>query len=748
MAVIRINEIIDRLISYHDKADTAVVQKAYVWSAKLHAGSLRKSGLPYLSHPLEVAGILTQLELHENSIAAGLLHDVIEDSSITLEELEAVFGKEIASLVDGVTKIGKITTSSRIEVQSKNYRKMILAMAQDVRVILIKLADRLHNMQTLEYLDEKKQSTIAQETLDIYAPIAGRLGIHWIQAQLEDLSFRHLKPEIYFRLATEAASIKEARQEYKKEVQQIIKSRLHEAGIEAKVTGRFKHLYSIYEKMERQKLSFDEVHDIIAFRIIVGSIPDCYDTLRVLHSYWTPVPGRIKDYIALSKPNMYRSLHTAVIGPEGERTEIQIRTQEMHAVAEYGIAAHWRYKQAGASTPDADAEEKTLEFLHQLVEFHEELKDPYRFYETLKSEVILDEIVVFTPTGDLIELPTAATPIDFAYAIHSDIGNQCGGAKINGRIVPLNHILQSGDTVQILTSTSVEPSKAWLEIVKSSRAKAKISHWISAKEGERTKELGRQLLESELLRHHRALGTLIENGDIARVASRFRFSSTDTLFEAIGFGKFPVRKVVTQIVPPQDLRRISKRKKAVKSKKKTTSKKGKTKTRKVKKPAPETPAPDEQSGEVELPPIVIKSFNDPVLAFGACCSPLMDEEVAAVRDDEEKVEIHRADCKKVMEAHPEWILPASWADHVEGESEVTIEVVSMDRKGMLAKLSTLISEADLNIVRALVNTTAEKKAIISFAICIKHLSDLRRIIKAIEKVEGVISVSRLNPRPQ
>ncbi len=456
MAVIRIEEIIDRLTGYHTDANLAVVQKAYVWSAKLHHGTRRMDGLPYLSHPLEVAGILTELKLHERAIAAGLLHDVIEDSSLTIEELEDVFGKEIARLVDGVTKLGRLTKDkSQAEFYSSNYRKMFLAMAQDVRVILIKLADRLHNMRTLSSLPEHKQVRIAQETLDIYAPIASRLGIHWIQGQLEDLSFQYLYPEMYERMSSQMDKTRETLQEYIDKSKQTIQDELEKTDIKCVVTGRFKHIYSIYNKMNTQQLSFEEVYDIIAFRIIMDTIPACYDALRIIHSIWRPVPGKIKDYIALPKPNMYRSLHTTVIGIDGERIEIQIRTHEMHALAEYGIAAHWRYKEEGIGSPEEVDEKKALEFVKNLVEIDEDIKNPYKFLDSIKNEILSDDIVVFTPAGETIELPPGSTPIDFAYLIHSDIGNHTAGAKVYGRIMPISQALKAGDTVEIITSNSV-----------------------------------------------------------------------------------------------------------------------------------------------------------------------------------------------------------------------------------------------------------------------------------------------------
>jgi len=753
MAVIRINEIIDRLLAYHPQADTGLVQKAYVWSARLHSGSLRKSGLPYLSHPLEVAGILTELKLHESSIAAGLLHDVIEDTIVTLDELEKEFGNEVSHLVDGVTKIGKITDeSSRVEYMAENYRKIILAMAQDVRVILIKLADRLHNMQTLEYLDEDKQRRIADETMEIYAPIAGRLGIHWIKAQLEDLSFERLKPDIYFRLATQTAKVREEQQPRMERIQEEIGGMLEDADIKASVRGRFKHLHSIYEKMQAQNLSFDEVHDLVAFRILVDTIPQCYDALRIIHSSWTPVPGRIKDYIALPKPNMYRSLHTTVISPAGERVEIQIRTHEMHSLAEYGIAAHWRYKETGSKPPVESSEKKTLEFVHHLVDLHEQLKDPYHFLQSIKSEVIPDEIVVFTPGGDYVELPLGATPIDLAYAIHSDIGDRCAGAKVNGRIVPLTRELKSGDTVEIITSRSVEPSKAWLDVVKSPRARAKISHYLSQKETRQVRELGRQMLETELMKYNRQLGKLMDEGKIEEVAKHYSFPDTRKLLEAVGFDKFPVRKVLTQLVEAEELR--PKRSRSTASKKKTAKMSGKKTTKKkgAKKKAAKKSAGKKAAGKASKkagtitgdgPVVSVASFNDSSLSFRECCFPLVGEDIVAVKSDDNAVVIHNSECERALEYHAERIFPARWTDKVEGDSQATLEVITEDKKGILASISSVISSENLSILRAVVHTTEEKKAIHNFSVALARLSSLQRLIKSLEGIEGVISVRRL-----
>jgi len=722
MSVIRINEIIERLLAYDPQADMDLVNKAYVWSATLHKGQLRLSGLPYLSHPLEVAGILTELRLQAASIAAGLLHDTLEDSSTTLEELSKEFGKEIAGLVDGVTKISKIPRASRPQVQAENVRKMVLAMAEDIRVILIKLADRLHNMRTIDYLPEARRRWMAEETLEIYAPLAARLGIYWIKSELEDLSFRILKPDLYFRLVKQVAQVHRAQQASMEEVQSILRQKLSEAGVDALVEGRHKPVYSIYHKMETQKLSLEQIHDLEAFRIICKTIRECYETLYVIHSFWAPVPGRIKDYIALPKPNMYQSLHTTVIGPGGQRVEIQIRTQEMHQVAEYGIAAHWRYKEKGALAPEAD--DKTLGFVKRLVELQKELHDPHQFLESVKSDLFPDEVFVFTPKGDLRELPKGATPIDFAFSIHSDIGYRAAGAKVNGKIVPLNYNLQSGETVEILTSGEAHPVKAWLDLAVTSQARTKIHHWLHAQESERSEELGRQILEAELLRYNIHLGRAIKSGGFGRVAKHFKFTDYQKLLQAVGLGKFPHRKVLSHMVPTDRLRDKRVGKPAAKAKKKASAEAP---------PAEPIPAAG----------LVLEVFDDPLIEFGACCSPLPGEEIVAFTKEGQGVEIHLPQCSRARNADPGLMIPVRWGERVKGVRTATIEAVSADRPGLLAQMGSAISSCHSNISRALVRTTDDQKAINTFEVEVKSSKQLRRIMKKLEKIEGVISVERM-----
>ncbi len=477
--MIRLNDILENIESYHPGADLELVKRAYVFSAKVHQGQIRLSGEPYLIHPLEVAHILTQLKLDELTVTTGLLHDTLEDTHTTKEETERLFGSEITSLVDGLTKLSKISFTTHEERQAENFRKMIVAMTKDIRVLLIKLADRLHNMRTLEFLSIEKQKETAQETLDIYAPLANRLGIGWVKAELEDLTLKHLKPEVYYDLAGKVAEKRVERKKIVEEVKRIVEEKLLEFKLEAMALGRPKHFYSIYQKMERQGTDFDQVYDVIGLRIIVNTVRQCYEALGIIHSAWVPVPGRFKDYIALPKANMYQSLHTTIIGPYGKRVEIQIRTEEMNRVAEEGVAAHWRYKEGKDRKEEA---ERQFTWLRQLLEWQQDLKDPREFLETVKIDLFPNEVYVFTPKGEVREFPRGATPIDFAYSIHTEIGHRCHGAKVNGKLVSLKYELKNGDMVEILTSSQAHPSKDWLKFVKTSKARTKINHWLRTEE--------------------------------------------------------------------------------------------------------------------------------------------------------------------------------------------------------------------------------------------------------------------------
>ncbi|MBW1998856.1 MAG: bifunctional (p)ppGpp synthetase/guanosine-3',5'-bis(diphosphate) 3'-pyrophosphohydrolase, partial [Deltaproteobacteria bacterium] len=544
--MIRLNDITSSLLSYHPKADTTLVEKAYVYSAKVHQGQVRLSGEPYLSHPLEVAYILTRMKLDVISVVAGLLHDTLEDTDTELPEIERLFGKETANIVDGVTKISKMKFGSHEERQAENMRKMILAMATDIRVIMVKLADRLHNMETLGFQPPEKQRAIARETLDIYAPLAGRLGIYWLKSNLEDLCLYYLEPEIYEKIKTEIAERKGFREKFIQEVSKILSQKLSEANIKATIKGRHKHFYSIYTKMREQNLSVNQVYDLLAFRVIVNSLRECYEVLGLVHTIWKPVPGRFKDYISLPKANMYQSLHTTVIGPMGQRMEIQIRTWEMDRIAEEGIASHWKYKER---VEGGDRDEKQFAWLRRLLEWQKDLKDPKEFMETVRMDLFPNEVYVFTPKGEVKRLPKGSTPVDFAYSIHSEIGEKCVGAKVNGKMVPLRYQLKNGDTVEIITSTRQQPSKDWLDFVKTPRAKTKIRHWIMRQEKDQSITLGKELLEKALEQAHLSLKNISKNEQIAAVAKELSFSATEDMLANVGYGKITVNQVIGRLKP-------------------------------------------------------------------------------------------------------------------------------------------------------------------------------------------------------
>ncbi len=549
-AIIRINDIIESLRSYHPTADIQLVEKAYVFSAKVHQGQTRLSGEPYLTHPLQVAYILTKMKLDEICVASGILHDTLEDTCATIEEIQSIFGAEITTLVDGLTKISKINFSSAEERQAENFRKMILAMAKDIRMILIKLADRLHNMRTLEFLPPEKRKVIAQETLDIYSPIANRLGIAWIKTELEDLAFKYLHPKEFNYLEERINTKRKERNQYIEEVKKIISEKLAPLNLKEEIVGRLKHHYSIYRKMVRQQIDFDQVYDLIAFRIIVGSIRDCYEALGIIHSVWKPVPGRFKDFIAMPKANMYQSLHTTVIGPYGERMEIQIRTPEMHQIAEEGIAAHWRYKE-GKEIDRRD--DQMFSWLRRMLEWQQDLRDPKEFLEMFRIDLYPDEVYVFTPRGEVKAFPRGATPIDFAYSIHTDVGHQCVGARANGRMVPLDYRLRNGDTIEIITSKNQRPSKDWLEIVKTSRARTKIRQWIRLEQKNYDFIAGKEACEREFKKHNLNFNKLHKSGKITQVSEELGFHNVQDLIAAIGHGKVSVNKVVQRLIPPEKL---------------------------------------------------------------------------------------------------------------------------------------------------------------------------------------------------
>src|SRR4030043_407345 len=715
--MLRFNDILDRLGSYNPNADTELLKKAYVFSAKVHLGQVRLSGEPYLTHPLEVTGILTQMQLDAATLATGLLHDTVEDTLATLEEIRENFGNEISQLVDGVTKISRISLRSSEESQAENFRKMILAMVKDIRVVLVKLADRLHNMRTLRYHSPERQEEIAQETLDIYAPLANRLGIDWIKTELEDLAFKHRYPDIYGEIQRKITKKERERYRYIDEMKRTLMKKLYESKIEGEVTGRLKQIYSIYLKMKDQNIDFDQVYDITAFRIVVHSIKECYDVLGIIHSLWKPIPGKFKDYIGLPKENMYQSLHTAAIGPYGERIEIQIRTYEMHRIAEEGIAAHWKYKE-GKILEKAD--DKRFTWLRQLLEWQRDLKDDREFIESVKVDLFPNEVYIFTPKGEVKQFPIGSTPIDFAYSIHSDIGNHCVGAKVNGKIVPLKYEFRSGDTAEIMTSPNQKPSKDWLKFVKTSRAKTKIRQWLPEEEREKSITLGKEILDKELRKFDLQQAKLIKSGDLARVASEFSFQGVEDLIAAVGYGKLTVNQIIGKILPHEKLEQ-----------QKEELKEGRFKRLIQKSPRSPKAA------------LVIEGILNVMVRYAGCCNPLPGDKVVGFITRGRGVTIHTADCQNAIDDDPNRKVDVEWDSTKEYNYPVRIRVDCEDKKGLLAEISNSISSQEANITNARVDTTGDKRAVCTFEMEIQDLNHLKKVMKALEKVKGVNRVERV-----
>jgi GTP pyrophosphokinase len=710
-----IGELVDRVRGYMPTAPVDVIHRAYEFSAEVHRGQRRASGEPYLTHPLQVATLIADMRLDVPSVATGLLHDTVEDTLATLPQIDEHFGSEIAGLVDGVTKIGQINFTSREEKQAENFRKMLLAMARDIRVILIKLADRTHNMRTLGHLAPERQAEIAQETLDIYAPLAHRLGIYWIKSELEDNALRFLHPEVYYQLKRSVAKRKAEREKYIREVGSILSKKLGEAEIEAEVSGRPKHFYSIYQKMQAQNLLYDQIYDLVAFRIVVDSARECYEALGVVHANWKPVPGRFKDYIALPKANAYQSLHTTVIGPYGERIEIQIRTREMHRVAEYGVAAHWRYKKPGAEPDDG----QRFAWLRQMLEWQQHLPDPQEFLRTVKEDLFTEEVFVFTPKGDLLNFPVGATVIDFAYRIHSEVGHHCAGARVNGRIVPLRYQLASGDTVEIITTPNQTPSKDWLKLVKTPRAKGRIRTWIKGQQASRSIAVGREILERDLARHQLEYARVRNDGTLRRVAEELSQKDEDALLAAVGYGKVTTPQVLSHILPADELERRRERAEG----------RLQRLLRLVSRQA---------TGGVR-----VSGVEDVLVRFGKCCSPLPGERITGFITRGRGVTVHALDCPKVLESDPQRRIDVQWENGKGTPRAVRVEVTCIDRPGLLAAMSKAISSAGVNITRAQIHPMGDRKAQNVFEVMVGSADELNRVMRNLGRVRGVMKVARM-----
>lgn len=716
--MVRLDDILEKILSYNPTADLDAVRKAYVFSAKVHQGQIRLSGEPYLTHPMEVAYILALLRMDVATVVTGLLHDAIEDTLTTLDEIRTIFGNEVASLVDGVTKISKIFLRSSEERQAENFRKMLIAMARDIRVILVKLADRLHNMRTLSFQLPNRQQRIARETLDIYAPLANRLGISWIKSELEDLALQYLEPVAFKDLSAKVAKRKKEREGYVDQVRDKIRAKLEEQGIRGEVSGRAKHLYSIYRKMDKQGIDFEQVYDLIAFRVLVDSVRECYEVLGIIHSTWKPIPGRFKDYIAMPKANMYQSLHTTVIGPFNERMEVQIRTWEMHRIAEEGIAAHWKYKEGKADSAEG-REERGFGWLRQLLEWQQELKDSREFMDTVKIDLFPEEVFVFTPKGEVKELPKGSTPVDFAYSVHTDVGHTCVGARINGRLVPLKTELRNGDIIEVITAPNHTPSKDWLKFVATSKARNKIRQWIKAEQREKSIEIGRDVLEKELRKYGMSFNRATSSPDMARSIKELGFDQVEEVLAAIGYGKLSAGQVITRLVPQDKLRSPEEQK---------PSRIGQVLDKIRKKPSSA---------------IKIQGIEDIMVRFAKCCSPLPGDAVVGFITRGRGVTVHTSDCPHVLEADPERRVDIEWDMKKKASRPISIRVYCVDQKGMLAGITGAITNCEANIISASVHSTGDGKGVNNFVVDVQNLEHLNKVVNALLKVKGVYKVDRL-----
>ncbi len=695
-------------------ADIDIIERAYIYSAQVHEGQVRLSGEPYLSHPLEVAGILADMKLDPESVAAGILHDVIEDTAATPEEIKDIFGPEVLHIVSGVSKLSSLSFGTSEARQAESIRKMFLAMADDIRVILIKLADRLHNMRTLQYHSPEKRREIAQETIDIYAPIASRLGIYRIKNELEETSFKYTHPEEYSRIDKLLIKSRTDREKYIEKVKSDLKEAMDVANLKCEVLGRVKNNYSIHNKMVSQDLPFEEVYDIIAFRIILDSVPQCYEALGLIHSLWKPIDHKFKDYIGRPKTNMYQSLHTTVIGPVGERIEIQIRTWEMDRVAESGIAAHWGYKEGKRLDENVT---RKFAWIQDLIENQENFLDPGEFMENVRIDLFPDEVYVFTPRGEVKTLPRGATPVDFAYMIHTEVGNQCTGAKVNGRMVPLPYELKTGDIVEIVTSKNHHPSKDWLNFVKTVKARSKIRHWIKVQETQRSLSLGREMCEKAFRKERLSFNNLVKSEKMMAVVEQFGFKTVDDLIANVGYGK---------ITPLQVLRKFTPKSEETEADESIFNKL----IGRVRKKKPKTG-------------ILVNGVDDILIKFGKCCQPVPGDPILGYITQGYGVTVHRTNCVNALRMNPERQIEVSWNQNANETYPVKIRIISQDRMGLLADLVGNISKLGANILNAKTETRENKMVDSFFTIGVEDTTHLDKILAAVKKVKHVQEVKRV-----
>jgi GTP diphosphokinase / guanosine-3',5'-bis(diphosphate) 3'-diphosphatase len=720
LTVTKFRELIRRMRANRPNDDLEIIRKAYEYSQKYHAGQTRASGQPYLVHPLEVALVLAEMKMDPIAIAAGLLHDSVEDTSVTIVDIRKEFGEQVAHIVEGVTKISAIDFATREEQQAENLRKMMLAMVDDIRVVLIKLADRLHNMRTLEHLPPERQQKIARETLDIYAPIAHRLGMGKIRGELEDLGFRYVDPIGYQQVHDAVEVRRKAGEAFLGRVEQQLRDKLKEAGITAQVESRIKRMYSIHKKLLRQHIAVEQVYDLYAMRVITQSVQDCYAVLGIIHNLWRPVPGRIKDFIAMPRPNLYQSLHTSVIAEEGQPFEVQIRTEEMHKMAEEGIAAHWKYKDGPVSAQD----EQRLTWLRQVVEWQRDVSDPSEFLSTLKIDLYPEEVYTFTPKGKVVVLPRDASPLDFAYAIHTEVGHSCIGAKVNGRMAPLRFKLHSGDIVEILTQPGHKPSRDWLGIVKSSRARNKIKHWLNLHQRERAIEIGRKLIEKEA-RKYRIAFKEIKDEDLQRIASDYGLGRPDDLMAGIGYGKYSARQVLGKLAPDGTQP---------------------TSGGEEEKPGGFVSVVRRVFGGDQNNAIRVKGHGDLLVYRARCCNPIRGETVVGYVTRGKGVAVHALTCPNVTSLmyEPERRIEVEWAqdDNTPSSYPVKLTVFCDDRFGMLKQITGVIGDSQTNI-RNVEARTENGQANIDIVLDVADLKHLENVVNGMRKIPGVHDVQRL-----
>ncbi|MGE8206123.1 RelA/SpoT family protein [Heyndrickxia sp. NPDC080065] len=722
--ILSAEQVIERTTEYLNEEHVALVRKAYEFAENAHKEQYRKSGEPYIIHPVQVAGILADLEMDPSTVAAGFLHDVVEDTDITLDEIRQAFNDEVAMLVDGVTKLGKIKYKSHEEQQAENHRKMFVAMAQDIRVILIKLADRLHNMRTLKHLPIEKQRRIANETIEIFAPLAHRLGISKIKWELEDTALRYLNPQQYYRIVNLMKKKRAEREQYLEDVIEEVNERLEDVSIKAEISGRPKHIYSIYRKMVLQHKQFNEIYDLLAVRIIVKSIKDCYAVLGIIHTCWKPMPGRFKDYIAMPKTNMYQSLHTTVIGPKGDPLEVQIRTIEMHRISEFGVAAHWAYKEGKASNTKTSFEKK-LSWFREILEFQNESENAEEFMESLKIDLFSDMVFVFTPKGDVIELASGSVPIDFAYRVHSEIGNKTIGAKVNGKMVTLDYKLKTGDIVEILTSKhSYGPSQDWIKLVQTSQAKNKIRQFFKRQRKEENIVKGRELVEKEIKNMDFDLKEIITPENLKRVAEKFNFVNEEDMYAAVGFNGITALQIANRLT--EKLRRKRDQEEAVNEI--VSEMKAPTKHKK------------RDAG------VTVKGIDNLLIRISRCCNPVPGDEIVGFITKGRGVSVHRSDCPNVAsDEYQNRLISVEWESDVTCSKEynVEIEIFGYDRHGILNEVLQTVNETKTNITAVSGRSDRNKMATINMSISIQNISHLHKVVERIKQIPDIYSVRRI-----